>query len=76
MIGKVRKYLAMLLTLLIFPAGAFGAGEDVKIMSPKTFSEGLMVYQNSREKFGYLDADGNVVIKAQFQSANAFHKPE
>ncbi len=38
----------------------------------KTFSDGLLLVENERNLFGYLDEFGNVVIEPQFKDASDF----
>jgi len=53
------------------------SGEEIAIESPgvlevKEFSENLAPFRASDKKFGYLDVNGKVSIKPQFESAGYF----
>lgn len=71
-----RKLLALFCMLFLLaemiPAGALAAKADISKVIPESFGEGLVKYSSSKNKYGYLDTSGNVVIKAQYLSTNAF----
>lgn len=46
---------------------------DRNIVEACTFSDGLAVFKSSDGLYGYLDKKGDVVIKAQYDLAGAFH---
>lgn len=46
---------------------------DRNIVEACAFSDGLAVFKSSNGLYGYLDKNGNVVIKAQYDVAGAFH---
>lgn len=72
-----RRILALFCLLLlmttVLPIGAMAAeGDVVKIISDK-YGEGLIPYKNSKNKFGYVNTAGKVVISAKYNTAYAFH---
>lgn len=46
---------------------------DRNIVEACAFSDGLAAFKSSNGLYGYLDKNGNVVIKAQYDFAGAFH---
>lgn len=46
---------------------------DRNIVEACAFSDGLALFKSSNGLYGYLDKNGNVVIKAQYDVAGAFH---
>ncbi|MBQ6174295.1 MAG: WG repeat-containing protein [Clostridia bacterium] len=49
------------------------AKEIESIQTMASFSEGLAAVQNTERKWGYIDAEGELVIDYQFDEADPFH---
>ena len=71
--NMARALLALMLlaSMVVMPVQRQANAETIKQYG-SAFSDGRVSFKNSQDKYGYLDATGEIAIKAQFISASPF----
>ncbi len=69
--ARVLLALMLLASMVVMPVQRQANAETIKQYS-SAFSDGRVAFKNSKNKYGYLDATGEIAIKAQFLTASPF----